>query len=467
MRPAVLQYPAPPGNLPWAFPVASAVITKPPNRGHMANWFGSMNVRERRTFWACFTGWALDAMDVQLYAVIMPTLIAVWGMSQAQAGTLGTAALLFSSLGGWLAGILADKFGRATVLRYTIVWFALFTFLSGFTQSFEQLLFTRSMQGLGFGGEWAAGAALMSEVIDKRIRGRAVGSVQGGWSVGYGTAVLLFTIVFSVAPPETAWRYLFFLGLFPAFFALWIRRYVEEPEVFREMRATSADRRFQFLEIFGPGLRRRTILASMLAAGGLGGNYTTLTWLATYLKTVRNLSVLGTGGYLGVNIFGSFLGYIISAHLSDWLGRRKTFVIMACAAAVTVAAYTLLPLSNTAVLLLGFPLGFCQSGIIAGMGATFAELFPTRVRATGQGFSYNTGRAVGSFVPALVGVLAAGLGLGPAMGLCASCSYVFVLIATAMLPETRGRELEMAVDEAARSALPRFAAAPVPSFGEK
>ncbi len=426
-----------------------------------------MNVRERRTFWACFTGWALDAMDVQLYAVIMPTLIAVWGMSQAQAGTLGTAALLFSSVGGWLAGIAADRIGRAAVLRFTIVWFAVFTCLSGFTQSFEQLLFTRSMQGLGFGGEWAAGAALMSEVIDKRIRGRAVGSVQGGWSVGYGTAVLLFTIVFSVAPPETAWRYLFFLGLLPAFFVLWIRRYVEEPEVFREMLATSGDRRFQFLEIFGRGLRRRTILASMLAAGGLGGNYTTLTWLATYLKTVRHLSVLGTGGYLGVNIFGSFLGYIISAHLSDWLGRRKTFVIMACVATVTVAAYTLLPLGDTAVLLLGFPLGFFQSGIIAGMGATFAELFPTRVRATGQGFSYNTGRAVGSMVPALVGVLAGGLGLGPAMGLCAASSYVFVLIATAMLPETRGRELETAVEKDAGSALPRYAVPPVPSFGEK
>jgi MFS family permease len=409
-----------------------------------------MNVREKRTFWACFTGWALDAMDVQLYAVVMPTLIAVWGMSQAEAGTLGTAALLFSSLGGWLAGILADRFGRVAVLRLTIVWFAFFTFLSGFTQSFEQLLFTRSMQGLGFGGEWAAGAVLMSEVIDKRIRGRAVGSVQSGWSVGYGMAVLLFTLVFSVAPPEVAWRYLFFLGLLPAFLALWIRRYVEEPEVFKASRAATAGRgsSLQFLEIFGPGLRRRTILASMLAAGGLGGNYVTLTWLATYLRTVRNLSVLGTGGYLGFNILGSFLGYVISAHLSDWLGRRKTFVIMACAAAVTVTTYTLLPLSPTAVLLLGFPLGFFQSGIIAGMGATFAELFPTRVRATGQGFSYNTGRAVGSLVPALVGVLAANLGLGTAMGLCAACAYVFVLIASALLPETRGRELETGLSAA-------------------
>jgi MFS family permease len=418
------------------------------------NWFTSMNVRERRTFWACFTGWALDAMDVQLYAVVMPTLIVLWGLSQTQAGTLGTAALLFSSVGGWLAGILADRYGRVAVLRVTIIWFAFFTFLSGFTQSYEQLLLTRSLQGLGFGGEWAAGAVLMSEVIDKRVRGRAVGTVQGGWSVGYGTAVLLFTIVFSVARPEVAWRALFILGLIPALLVLWIRRYVEEPDVFTSMKAGSSRRPpLQFVEIFGPALRRRTFLASLLAAGGLGGNYVILTWLATYLKTVRQLSVLGTGGYLGINICGSFLGYVISAHLSDWLGRRKTFVLMACAAAVTVACYTLLPLSNTAVLLLGFPLGFFQSGIIAGMGATFAELFPTRVRATGQGFSYNTGRAVGSFVPTLVGVLAADIGLGAAMGVCAACSYVFVLLAVAMLPETRGRELESTVVADARGAI--------------
>ena len=170
----------------------------------------------------------------------------------------------------------------------------------------------------------------MSEVIDKRIRGRAVGTVQGGWSVGYGTAVLLFTIVFSIARPEIAWRLLFILGLIPALLVLWIRRYVEEPEVFTAAKATtSQSNRLEFLEVFGPALRRRTLLASLLAAGGLGGNYVTLTWLATYLKTVRQLSVLGTGGYLGINIFGSFLGYVISAHLSDWLGRRRTFVLMA------------------------------------------------------------------------------------------------------------------------------------------
>jgi MFS family permease len=283
----------------------------------------------------------------------------------------------------------------------------------------------------------------MGEVIDKRIRGRAVGSVQSGWSVGYGLAVLLFTVVFSLVSPDMAWRLLFFMGLIPAAFTIWIRRRVEEPDVFKEMRASAKPGDgFRFLEIFRGVLLKRTLLASLLATGGLGGNYTILTWLPTYLKTVRGLSVLGTGGYLGVNILGSFLGYVFSAHLSDWLGRRRTFVLMALCAAGTVAVYTLAPLTDTAVLLLGFPLGFFQSGIIAGMGATFAELFPTRVRATGQGFSYNSGRAIGSFVPAVVGIIAGSVGLGTAIGVCAMCAYTLVLVATAFLPETRGRELD-------------------------
>lgn len=411
--------------------------------GTPANWLTSMSVRERRTFFACFSGWALDAMDVQLYAVVMPTLIALWALTKGQAGMLATSALLVSSAGGWIAGILADRIGRVKVLRLTVVWFAAFTFLSGLTHSYGQLLVIRSLQGLGFGGEWAAGAALISEVIDKRIRGRVVGTVQSGWSVGYGLAVLLYAVVFSLISPGLAWRVLFFLGLAPALLVIWICRNLEEPKVFREMqsRATAA-RGPAFLDIFRSPLLATTVVASLLAAGALGGNYTILTWLPTFLKTVRKLSVLNTGWYLSVNIGGSFLGYVLSAHLSDWIGRRRTFVLTAICAALTVAVYTLLPLGATAALLLGFPLGFFQSGIIAGMGATFAELFPTRVRATGQGFTYNAGRGVGSAMPALVGYLGEGAKLGQAIGICAVCSYSLVVIATALLPETRGKELE-------------------------
>jgi MFS family permease len=402
-----------------------------------------MSSRERRTFWACFTGWSLDAMDVQIYAVVMPTLIGLWGLSRGQAGMLGTSALLVSSLGGWIAGILADRIGRARVLRITIVWFAAFTFLSGFTNSYPQLLVTRSLQGLGFGGEWAAGAVLIGEVINKRIRGRVVGTVQSGWSVGYGAAVLLYTLVFSLVPPAQAWRILFFIGLLPALVVLWICRHVEEPEIFKKSQEAQTKKgSSNFLEIFQPSLLRTTLVASLLATGALGGNYSILTWLPTYLKTVRGLSVLNTGGYLAINILGSFFGYVVSAHLSDWFGRRRTFVFTSLSAAATVAIYTLAPLNSQMVFLLGFPLGFFQSGIIAGMGATFAELFPTRVRASGQGFSYNVGRGLGSAVPAVIGYLSVTMQLGPAIGVCAVSSYALVLLATVLLPETRGKELE-------------------------
>jgi predicted MFS family arabinose efflux permease len=258
--------------------------------------------------------------------------------------------------------------------------------------------------------------------------------------VGYGAAVLLFAAVFSIAPPAQAWRILFFTGLAPAIAVLWYCRNLEEPEVFHKQK--NAGESSSFLDIFRPPLLRTTLVASLLAAGALGGNYTILTWLPTFLSLGRKLSILNTGAYLATNIAGSFFGYVVSAHLSDWLGRRRTFALTAVCAMGTVAVYTFVPLSPVLLLAMGFPLGFFQSGMVAGMGAAFAELFPTRVRATGQGFSYNSGRAVGSVLPALVGYLSPILSLGYAIGLCAVCSYVLVLAASALLVETRGKKLE-------------------------
>src|ERR1700761_1373448 len=175
----------------------------------MQPWYSTMAPAQRRTFWACFLGWVLDAMDVQLFAFVIPTLLAAWGMSKAQAGVIGTSALVASAVGGVIAGLLADRIGRVRVLKIAILWFSLFTGLSAFTNSFHQLLFTRSLQGIGFGGEWAAGAILIGEVVDKRIRGRAVGTVQAGWPIGYAMAALAYYVIFNLLPQETAWRVLF------------------------------------------------------------------------------------------------------------------------------------------------------------------------------------------------------------------------------------------------------------------
>ena len=404
------------------------------------SWWRELSPAERRTFWGCFGGWALDAMDVQFYSFVIPTLIALWHLSKGQAGTLATSALLFSAAGGWIAGLVADRIGRVRTLQITILWFATFTCLSGFAQSYGQMFIARALIGLGFGGEWAAGAVLMGEVIQAKNRGKAVGSVQSGWALGWGAAAILYTVVFSLFPDQWAWRVLFFMGILPALLVVYIRRYVEEPEVFRRQSA-DASARGNFLEIFSPGILRTTALAALLATGAQGGYYAVTTWLPTYLKTVRGLSVLNTGGYLGVVIAGSFTGYIVSAYLSDRLGRRRNFFVFAIGCMAAVLVYTHVEVTNTQMLLLGFPLGFFASGIFSGMGAFFTELFPTRIRGSGQGFSYNFGRCVGALFPSLVGYLSATMPLGRAIGVFAASAYAVLFVAAVLLPETRGKEL--------------------------
>ena len=182
----------------------------------MFTWYRELGAVERRTFWACFGGWALDALDVQIYSFVVPALIALWHITNAQAGVLATSALVVSAFGGWASGMLADRIGRARLLMIMVAWFAVFTFLSGFTQNFEQLLVVRGLQGFGFGGEWAAGSVLIGEVIRGADRGKAVGTVQSAWAFGWGAAAILATIIFQLLPQEIAWRVLFFVGILPA-----------------------------------------------------------------------------------------------------------------------------------------------------------------------------------------------------------------------------------------------------------
>jgi MFS family permease len=401
-----------------------------------------MSARERRTFWACFGGWALDGMDFQFYSFVIPSLIAGWHLSKAQAGTLQTTTLLVSAAGGWMAGLLADRIGRVRTLQITILWFATFTALSGLAQNYGQLLATRALMGLGFGGEWAAGAVLMGEAIGARHRGKVVGTVQSGWALGWGAAAILYTVVFSQLREDLAWRVLFFAGIAPALLVLYIRRYVEEPEVYRAARAQAQPSRF--LEIFSPKIIGTTALAALLATGAQGGYYSITTWLPTYLKTVRGLTVFGTGAYLGVVITGSFCGYLTSAVLSDVLGRRRNFFLFALGSMAAVLVYTMVPISNAQMLVLGFPLGFFASGIFSGMGAFFTELFPTRIRGSGQGFCYNFGRGVGALFPSVVGFLSATMPLGRAIGIFAASAYAVLFVAAVLLPETRGKELQPA-----------------------
>jgi len=407
----------------------------------MFAWIRELSAQEKKTLVAAYGGWSVDAFDFMIYTFVIPTLIAAWGMSKGQAGLIATAALLMSALGGWIAGALSDRFGRVRVLQITIAWFACFTFLCGFTHSFEQLLVVRSLQGLGFGGEWAVGSVMIGEIIRAQHRGKAVGTVQSGWAVGWGAAALMFSVFFTLLPDDIAWRALFWIGLAPALLVFYIRRHVKDPEVFTATLARTAVQRTNFLEIFSPRLLRITMLTSLMATGMQGGYYAVTIWLPTYLKTVRGLSVIGTGGYLAVIISGAFSGYLTAAWLSDRIGRRNTFFLFAVCSALTAVTYTLVPISDAQMLVLGFPLGFFVSGNFSGIGAYFTELFPGRVRGSGQGFAYNFGRGIGALFPALVGYLSASMPLGRAIGIFAGSAFVAVIIAVALLPETRGKQL--------------------------
>src|SRR5271154_3184927 len=219
-------------------------------------WLSQLSSKEKSTLVATFGGWALDGMDVMVYSFVIPSLIAAWQISKGEAGLLGTAALLISAVGGWLAGTLADRYGRARILQITILWFAFFTFLCGFTQTFTQLLVARGLQGLGFGGEWAVGSVLMGETIRAQHRGKAVGTVQGGWAIGWGLAAVFYTILFKALPEPMAWRAMFWIGILPSLLVFYIRRSVPEPEVYAETRrkAEASGTRTSWLDMFAAGV---------------------------------------------------------------------------------------------------------------------------------------------------------------------------------------------------------------------
>jgi MFS family permease len=406
-------------------------------------FYRDMNLPERRTFWACAAGWALDGMDFMIYPLVIGTIIALWKVDPGTAGLAGTVTLLASAVGGWLGGYLADRIGRVKTLQFTILWFSFFSLICAFVQNFDQLLIARALLGLGFGGEWAAGAVLMGETIRPQYRGRAVGSVQSGWAVGWGLAVLTQAILFSYFPPEIAWRWMFAIGALPALLVFFLRRYVEEPEIAaatRVKQVTSGDRPALW-EIFAGPILKTTILASLMSTGCQGGYYAITFWVPRFLTTERKLSIVSSTGYLAALIIGSFVGYLVGAWLADRIGRRNLFLIFSLGAIAVLLLYTQLPLTNEVLWLLGFPLGFFASGYFSGVGAFLTELYPTRLRGSGQGFCYNFGRGIGALFPFLVGALSNTTSLGNAIAIFAVAAYSVFFLAAFALPETRGRIL--------------------------
>src|SRR5262245_2663462 len=291
-------------------------------------WYWTLSSPGRAAFWATFGGWALDAYNQMTLGFVLPAVTATFVLSDAQGGLIGTVGGVTSAIGGALAGALADTIGRVRVLLLSIGSYALFTLLAGCAQSYEQLLVFRTLQGLGFGGEWAAGAVLVSEYAQVTQRGRVVGSVQSAWSVGFALVLLANTVTFSLAPPELAWRIMFWLGAVPAAALFWTRTRLQESPIYcadAAARAASAGQSktrqsFALLGLFRRDQLRVTLASALLSIGVIGAGVAF--WLPTYLEQVRHLTVEGLGAYMGIQVIGGFVGCVSAGYISltAWAG---------------------------------------------------------------------------------------------------------------------------------------------------
>ena len=392
----------------------------------------------RRALLAASLGWMLDAFDVMLYALVLTSVRNDLGLSAEVAGGLQSLTLLASAAGGIVFGILADRAGRTRALMLSVLIYSIFTAACGFAQSALQLAIFRVGLGIGMGGEWASGAALVSETWPARDRGKALGLMQSSWAIGYGLAALVAWVVQDVA--GYGWRVVFFVGVLPAFFTFWIRRRVEEPAVWREARATSA--RVSVARALSGSMLGVTIAVTLMNAATMFAWWGFNTWVPSYLRqpVAEGGAGLSSGRMYWFIIAmqaGMWLGYVTFGFVSDRIGRKRTYLGYLGLAAVLVFVYSSVR-AEYALLVLGPVTAFFATGFFSGFGAVTAELYPTAIRATLQGFTYNIGRVASAAAPYVVGGLTATAGYGAALSVTAA-AYLVAAVFWLFIPETKGR----------------------------
>ena len=406
----------------------------------MFGWWAAGSPQAKKALVAASLGWMLDAFDVMLYALVLAAIMAELSISKETAGVLGSVTLLASAAGGIIFGIVADRFGRTRALIASMLIYSIFTAACGLAQSVVQLAVFRIFLGLGMGGEWASGAALVSETWPAEHRGKALGFMQSAWAVGYGAAAVVTAIVM----PLWGWRGVFFVGILPALFTLWVRRNVEEPAIWREARKTPARERIRVREIFGGPMLPLTIAVTVMNAFTMFAWWGFNLWLPGYLSLPAEEGGVGLtttvmSAFVFVMQIGMWFGYVTFGFVSDTVGRKKTYIGYLVTAAVLLFLYVSIRVPLV-LLALGPFVAFFGTGYFSGFGAVTAEIYPTAIRATAQGFTYNIGRVVSAVAPWAVGSLAQTQGFGSALSLC-SVAFLLAALTWAWIPETRGREL--------------------------
>jgi len=406
------------------------------------SWWAEADSRSRQALIAAALGWMLDAFDVMLYSLVVVNLMFAFRMSKETAGFLGSLTLIAAAVGGMIFGVIADRFGRTRAMIIAIAVYSVFTAACGFSVTILQLGIFRFFLGLGMGGEWASGAALVSETWPARHRAKALGFMQSFYAVGYALAVLVVAVVL----PLWGWRAVFFVGILPALFIIWIRRRVQEPEIWKENKLQAKTSFNETLRvIFGKQLRFLTTVVTLMNAFTMFAWWGFNLWIPAYLilspgQGGMGLPSAGKTWLLVVMQLGMWLGYLTFGFISDRFGRKRVYLVFLLAAAVLLFLYSLIHIPAV-LFFLGPLVAFFGTGHFSGFGALTAEIYPTKVRATAQGFTYNIGRIMSAVAPFAVGSLAQTRGFGTAFAV-AAFSFFLAALMWIWIPETGGKALE-------------------------
>lgn len=394
---------------------------------------------QRRTLAAAGLGWMLDAFDVLLYSIVLATLMREFSMTKSTAGLLNSLTLVASAIGSFAFGFFADRLGRRRMLSFSILAYSVFTFACGFSTSVTMLAVLRFLLGLGMGGEWNAGATLVAETWPSAWRGRALGIVQSSWAIGYALAAIVARIVLS----HTSWRWVFFIGIAPALVVLWIRHDVPEPEIWQHSQASpiTPPERARLWRVATP----RILILLLMNMFGMFAWWGLFTWIPAYLalpfaKGGRNFGLLDFTSFLVVlNLCGMWPGYLLFGYVSDKLGRKRSLVAYLALAALAVPFFAAAR-QPWLILLTASISAFFGTGFFTGSAIIGSELFPTPIRATALGVSYNTARGLSAFAPFIIGALGEAHGLSWSFYACA-IAFALAAISALWIPETRGLEL--------------------------
>lgn len=380
-------------------------------------WWKGASARQWRAFNSAYLGWMLDIMDLMLFAMVIQHVSTELGMDKSAAGLVMSATLLATAAGGLVFGFLADRLGRARSMLISILCYSLGTALCGLSETLGQLMLFRIIVGLGVGGEWSAGSALVSETWPARHRGKVLAWVQSAFAAGYAAAAVVAAVVI----PLGGWRWVFAVGLLPALLAFYVRRHVVEPEIWLKQKQRLSFGQTVKLLFAGPSARN-TWIGLAFTTAAMCGYWGLFTWIPTYLATPAaeggpGLDLVRSTVWIVIMQIGAAFGFITFGYFADRIGRKKTFLLFFLASAATVPLFASLR-SQALLMVFGIVVAYFGTGFYSGFAPTFAELFPTTIRATAQGFVYNGGRAIAAVAPFLIGFLSTGYGV--ASGLIAT-----------------------------------------------